>query len=170
MYVCPPTYAEDSPLRGQILDSFSLVTLTSSDDSTCVFRAIVGHPVRMTLTVFRLYDLQMVFARPAAKLFNCFYLFNRSRSRLLGRKETICRLVMVMEAPVLGLRPRRGALSRTNKVPNWTSFTDSPATMVYFKVAKTAATISAAFLCGTPNFSFTDSANSLRVTFFFFIL
>ncbi len=58
---------------------------------------------------------------PAAKLLNSYHLGSRSRSRLLGREETVYRLVMVMAAPVLGLRPRRGALSRTVVVPNWTN-------------------------------------------------
>lgn len=52
--------------------------------------------------------------------------FNLSRNCLLGRKLIICRLVMVIDSPVFGLRPRRGDLSRTFKLPNWTSLIDSP--------------------------------------------
>jgi len=66
--------------------------------------------------------------------------FNLSRNRLLGRKEIICRLVMVIGSPVFGLRPRRGDLSLTANVPNWTSLTNSPATKICFIVAKTAST------------------------------
>lgn len=80
------------------------------------------------------------------------YLFSRSRSRLLGRNDTICRLVMVIDFPVLGFLPRRGDLLRTVKVPNWTSFIDSPATIVIFMTAKTVSTIAAAFRCETLSF------------------
>ena len=84
---------------------------------------------------------------------NRHYRFIRSRNRLLGRNVTICLLVMIIEAPVLGLRPRRGDLSRTANAPNWTSFTDSPATRAFFIVAKTVSTISAAPRSGTPVWS-----------------
>ena len=71
MDVCPPTSVEDSPSRGQITRLFqpSHSDLISLDNSTCVFRAIVGHPVRMTLTVVRLYDRQIMFARACGAFF-----------------------------------------------------------------------------------------------------
>lgn len=47
------------------LSAWSFLTL--SDDSTCVYRAIVGHPVRMTLAVHRIYDRQVTLTRDAAK-------------------------------------------------------------------------------------------------------
>lgn len=98
-----------------------------------------------------------------------FYSFNLPRNFPLGRKLTICRLVIVIDWPVFGLRPRRGDLSRTFKLPNWTNLIDSPLTKVSFKVAKTVSTISAAFRWEIPSFSVTEMANSFRVTFFLFI-
>ncbi len=97
-------------------------------------------------------------------------LLSLSRNRLLGRKETIWRFVMVILSPVRGFLPRRGDLSRTERVPNCTNLTDSPATMVSFITEKTVSTISAAFRCESPSFSLTEMASSFRVTFFFFIL
>ncbi len=97
------------------------------------------------------------------------YSFNFSRNCVLGRNVIICRLVIIIDWPVCGLRPRRGDLSRTFKLPNCTSLIDSPLTKVFFKVAKTVSTISAAFCCDMPNFSVIDTVNSFRVTVFFFI-
>lgn len=114
----------------------------------------------------------MLVSIPAMVFIICpryFGSFNLSRNCLLGRKEIICRLVMVIDSPVLGLRPRRGDLSRTFKLPNWTNLIDFPLIKVFFSVAKTVSTISAAFRWETPSFSVIDMANSFRVTLFFFI-
>ena len=77
---------------------------------------------------------------------SCYFgSFNLSRNCLLGRKVIICRLVMVIDSPVFGLRPRRGDLSRTFRLPNWTNLMEFPLIKVFFKVAKTVSTIFAAF-------------------------
>lgn len=81
----------------------------------------------------------------------------------------MCRLVIMRDSPVCGLRPRRGDLLSTMKLPNWTSLIDSPLINVFFNVEKMVSTILEEFRCGIPIFSVMDKDNSFLVTFFLFI-
>lgn len=82
----------------------------------------------------------------------------------------MCRLLIIIDSPVCGLRPRRGDFSCTMKLPKWTSLIDSPLINVFFSVENKVSTISAAFLCEIPSFSVTEVASSFLVTLFKFIV
>ena len=71
---------------------------------------------------------------------------------------------MAAGSPVLGLRPSRGPLSRTLKLPKPEMPTVSPAVSRSAIVSITVSTSSAASLCGSPVSRWTASLSSARVS------